>query len=104
MPAQEGIGLEDEEGFLPFADSAGEKDQQEAIDWREPWFVDLVVEDDELLAEEDVLGNELGVAASDIEGIAERDKTARRPGELDGNQFKRHQCGAYASDNTVDQG
>jgi len=60
------------------------------------------VEDDELLAEEGVLGNELGIAATDVEGRAEKDSVARRPGELEGSVFQRHQCGAYASDKLVD--
>jgi len=45
----------------------------------------LAVEDDELLAEEGVLGNELGIAASEIEGRAEKDRIAKRPGELEGS-------------------
>jgi len=58
--------------------------------------------DDELLAEEGVLGNELGVATRDIEGRAEKDGIARRPGELEESPFQRQQCGAYASDKPVD--
>jgi hypothetical protein len=86
MPAQERIGLEDEEGFLPSLDPAGEEeDKPEAIGWCEAWLVNLAVEDDELLAEEGVLGNELGIAASAIEGRAEKDCIARRPGELEGS-------------------
>jgi len=66
MPAKQRIGLEDEEGFLPALDPAGEEDEPEAIGWGESWLVDLAVEDDELLAEERVLRNELGLAASEI--------------------------------------
>jgi len=75
MPAQERIGLEDEDGFLPSPDPAGEEDEPRAIGWGESWLVNLAVEDDELLAEERVLGNELGIAASEIEGRAEKDRT-----------------------------
>ena len=103
-PAKQRIGLEDEEGFLPPPDPAGEEDEPEAIGWGEPWLVGLAVEDDELLAEERVLGNEFGIAASEseIEGEAEKDSLVRRPGELEGSAFQRQQCGAYGSDKPVD--
>jgi hypothetical protein len=58
MPAQERIGLEGEEGFLPSPDPAGEEDEPEAIGWGEARLPNLAVEDDELLAEEGVLRNE----------------------------------------------
>jgi len=94
MPAQERIGLDDEEALLPSPDPAGEEDEPEAIGWGEAWLVNLAVEDDELLAEECVLGNELSLAASEIEGRAEKDRIARRPHELEGDAFQRLQCGA----------
>jgi hypothetical protein len=50
----------------------------------------LAVEDGELLAKEGVLGNELGIAASEIEGRAEKDGIAKRPGELEGSPQQRH--------------
>ena len=85
MPAKQRIGLDDKEGFLPPPDPAGEEDEPEAIGWGAPWLVDLAVEDDELLAEERVLGNEFGIATSEIEGRAEKDGIAKRPGELEGS-------------------
>ena len=101
-PAKQRIGLEGEDGFLPTPDPAGEEDEPRAIGWGEAGLVDLAVEDDELQAEEGVLGNELGVATSDIEGGAEKDGIAKRPGELEGSAFQRQQCGAYGSDTPVD--
>jgi hypothetical protein len=83
MPAQERIGLEDEDGFLPTLDPTGEEDEPEAIGWGESWLANLAVEDDELLAEEGVLRNELGLATSDVEGKAEKDRIAKRPGEVE---------------------
>ena len=73
MPAQERIGLDDKEGFLPPPDLAGEEDEPEAIGWGETWLVNLAVDDDKLLAAEGVPGHELGIAASEIEGGAEKD-------------------------------
>jgi hypothetical protein len=54
-----------------------------------------------LLAEERVLRNELGIAASEIEGGAEKDSVARRAGELEGSMFQRYQCGDNASDKPI---
>ena len=102
MPAQERIGLEDDDGFLPTPDPAGEEDEPKAIGWGEPWLVNWALEHDELPAEEGVLRNEFGIAASAIEGRAEKDRIARMPGELEGSVFQRQPCGAYASDKPVD--
>jgi hypothetical protein len=70
MPAKQRIGLEDEEGFLPTPDPAGEEGEPAAIGWGEAWLLTLAMKDNELLAEGGVLGNELGIAASEIEGRA----------------------------------
>jgi hypothetical protein len=102
MPAKQRIGFDDKEGFLPPPGPAGEEDEPEAIGWGETWLANLAVEDDELLAEEGILGNELGIAASEIEGRAEKDRIARWPGELECGVLQRYQCGAYASDKPVD--
>ena len=102
MPAQEGIGLEDEDGFPPNPDPAGEEDEPEPVGWGEAWLADLAMEEDKLLAEEGVLGNELGLAASEVEGKPEKDRIARRPGEMEASQFQRCQCGAHALDKPVD--
>ena len=102
MPAQERIGLEDEDGFLPTLDPTGEEDEPEAIGWGEAWPLNLAMKDNELHAEESVLGNKLGVAASEIEGRAEKDSVPRWSGELEECPFQRHQCGAYGSDKPVD--
>jgi hypothetical protein len=90
--------------FQPTPDPASEEDESEAVGWGEPWLVDLAVEDDELLAEEGVLRNEIGMGASNVEGTAEKDRIARRPGELEGDVFQRCQCGPYASDKPVEEG
>jgi hypothetical protein len=86
MPAQERIGLEDEEGFLLTPDPAGEEDEPEAIGWGEAGLVDLAMKDNELHAEEGVLRNELGIAASEIEGRAEKDRIARWSGDTGGRR------------------
>ncbi|MCX6026217.1 MAG: hypothetical protein NTY23_08180, partial [Chloroflexi bacterium] len=82
-------------------DPAGEEDEPEAIGWCEAWLANLTVEGNELLAEEGVLSGELGMSASDVEGRAKKDRIARRPGELEGSVFRRHQCGDNASDKPI---
>ena len=62
----------------------------------------MTLEDDQLLAEESVLSGKLGITASEIEGRAEKDRIARRLGEMEGSQFEGCQCGADASDKPVD--
>ena len=42
------------------ADSAGQQNEPKALGLREAWFVDLAMQDDELLSQEGVLSNELG--------------------------------------------
>jgi len=61
MPAKQRIGFDDKEGFLPPPGPAGEEDEPRAIGWCEAWLANLTVEDDELLAEEGVLGNDFAL-------------------------------------------
>ena len=60
------------------------------------------MEGDELLAEEGVLGNELDLAATEVEGKPEKDREARRPGKMEGSQFQRCRCGANSLAEPVD--
>ena len=90
IPAQEGIGLEDEERFLPTVGPAGEEDDPEAIGLGEAWFLDQVLEEDQLLAEESILGDELGLGAGDIARYGENDGNAGGLGQVAESLF---QCG-----------
>jgi hypothetical protein len=102
MPGQERIGMEDEEGSPPSPDPAGEEDEPEAVGWGERWLAALAMDEDKLLAEEGVLGNELGFAASEIEGRAKEDRIARRLGEMEASRLQGCQCGMDAVDKPVD--
>lgn len=51
--------------------------------------------------EEGVLGNELDIAARDVDGRSEEERTARLPGELEGSVFECQHCGAHASKNRL---
>jgi hypothetical protein len=52
MPAEECVGLGDEERLLPVLAATGEKDELEAIGLRNDGFLGLAVKDDELLTEQ----------------------------------------------------
>ncbi len=57
MPSQQGGGFENQQDVLPVVNAAGEKNQPEVIRLSELRLLNLAVEDDELLAEECVLGD-----------------------------------------------
>ncbi len=66
MPAEKGVGLDDEEGLLPEGRRSGEEKQPEAISVAELGAFDLALQDDQLLPQEGVLGDKLGLAAKGI--------------------------------------
>ena len=65
MPAEQGVGFEDE-GVFPIPDVAGEKDEPEAIGGRDMRLFDLTVEEDQLLTEQGVLGDQFGFTPSEV--------------------------------------
>src|SRR5882724_5366643 len=58
MPAQQGIGLDDEQGLAPRTKAAGEQHKQCSVGWGAAWARRSALQDDQLLAEECILGNE----------------------------------------------
>jgi len=56
MPAQQHLGLDDEEGLPPGADPAGEQHQERAVHRRCGRAFDAPPQHEQLLAEEGVLG------------------------------------------------
>lgn len=88
MPTEEGVGLEDEESLFPVLDVAGEEDEPEAIGLRNGGLFDLAVEDDKLLTEQRILGDEVGFGACKICGRAENDRMAGRLGEMQKGVFQ----------------
>jgi len=82
MLAQEGVGLEDQKAFFPIVDATGEEDEPEAIGLRKGRFVDLAVEDDQLLPKQGILGHAVRSAAREVGGGAENNRIARRLGEV----------------------
>ena len=66
MPAEEGVGLNDEQGLLPEGRRPGQEQEPDAVPIAELRVFDLALEDDELVPQEGVLGDKLGLAANGI--------------------------------------
>ena len=68
MPAEEGVGLNDEQGLPPEGRRSGQEQESESVPVAELRVFDLALEDDQLVPQEGVLGDELGLAADGIPG------------------------------------
>jgi hypothetical protein len=67
---------------------AGEMDKPEAIGLSEARFFDLAVEDDKLLPEQGVLGDELSFASGKISGCGKCNRVARRLRDMEEAPFE----------------
>ena len=85
------VGLENEKEFLPIFDATGEEDEPETIRLRKGRLVDLAVEDDQLLPEQGILGNEIGFAMHEVGGRAEHNRMTRGLGEMEESLFERRE-------------
>ena len=73
MPAEEGLGLNNEERLFPTADSPREDDQEHAIGLGTGWTLHLAAEDDQLLTKQRIFGKELRPGAGKIrEGFCQQ--------------------------------
>ena len=63
MPAQEGVRLNDMNGLFPGSGKAGKKDEPDAIGIGNYRFLDLSIQEDQLLTEQGVFNNEVGAGA-----------------------------------------
>ena len=68
MPSEERIRLDDEEGLFPEGRRSGQQKKPESVSIAELRAFDLALQDDELVPEQSVLRNELGLAANRIPG------------------------------------
>src|SRR5260221_12728886 len=66
MPAQQGLWLNDEEGLLPGSNQPGQQDKEHAIGFRACWPFHLPSEDDELVAQESVFRDKLGLVSAKV--------------------------------------
>jgi hypothetical protein len=63
MPAEEVIGLTNVERLFPTANRPCKQDHEQPTRLRTGWSFDLTAEDDELLAEHRIFGDELRLGA-----------------------------------------
>lgn len=82
MPAEMGIGLNNEQCLCPTAGSSCEQYQEQPIDPGTRWTLDLTVEDDQLLTEQRVLGDEACPGAGQIVQSAHEEGVTRWPRPL----------------------
>jgi hypothetical protein len=66
MPAQQGIGLHNEQALAPGAHTTGEQDQHGPVDARAARPLDAASQDDQLLSEEGILGDEFGLRTDKV--------------------------------------
>jgi len=66
MPAEQGLGLHNEQGGPPGSDAGGEQDQQRAVCRRAVDTLDAALQHDALLTQQRVLGDERAFAAGQV--------------------------------------
>ena len=77
MPAEEGIGLHNEERLFPVPDGSREQDQEQPIGPGTRWALHLTTEDDQLLTEQRVFGDEFSPGAGQIVQCSHEEGAAR---------------------------
>ena len=70
MPAEEGVGLDDEEGLFPEGRCSGQEQESDAVLIADLRAFGVALEDDELVPEEGILGDEIGSAADHVTSCA----------------------------------
>ena len=80
MPAQNRLEFDDDQGILPVLDRAREQDEARAIGGGEARPFDRAVEDDELLAEQQVFSDQLRFTAGEVSDGAQRRGVGERLG------------------------
>ena len=68
MPAQQRLGIDDVQSVPPSAAQPGQDEQEQAIIVVEPRSSDAATQDDDLLTEQSILGQELRACAGEIPG------------------------------------
>ena len=72
MPVQQGIRLNDQQGLLPGSNQLGQQDEKDAIGPSEGWPFHLPPQNEELLAQERIFGDELGFTLPKVGEGSER--------------------------------
>jgi len=76
MPSKNGVGLYEQEGVAPVPGKRGQDDHPHAVARRELGPGDLATCDDQLLAQERVLGEKLPLRACEIPGCCDSERSA----------------------------
>jgi len=100
VPAQERVGLDDQYGLTPSADTAGQEHQQCSVDGAEAGPLDAAAQDGELVPKEGVLGHERRLTPRQVDEGADSDGRGGRAGSgqqsvtdaLDGGASERDQA------------
>jgi hypothetical protein len=87
VPAEQGLGLDQEQGATPIGNEPGEQNKQSALVPQKEGALDGARDNDELLPKHRVLGNQLGARATDVGDQA----TERRPWPV---SYSPRPCGA----------
>ena len=66
MPAEEGLGLDNQERLFPVLGGPREQDQEKSIGPGTCWALDLTMEDDQLLTKQRIFGDECSPAPGQI--------------------------------------
>ena len=88
MPTEEGIRLEDEQGFLPMLDATREENEPEAIRLRTSRLFDLTMKENELMAEKRILGDQVRLGASQVGNGSENHRMMERLSEMEEGLFR----------------
>lgn len=65
---------------------------------REPWLLDLAMEDGRLQTQGSILCDEFGLAAREVDRCGEDNRMAKGQGEVKESHIQRRRCGAYEPD------
>lgn len=74
MPAQQSLALKDQQGLFPMGEARHQEEKPEAVSAGELGFLHLALEDNELLAEQRVLGNQLRFAEHEVGDSAQNER------------------------------
>ena len=80
MPGEEGLGLHNEQCLSPVPAGPSEQQQEESISPAARWALHLTTEDDQLLTEQRVLGDEFSPGAGQIVQCSHEAGAVRWPG------------------------
>jgi hypothetical protein len=77
MPTEEGIGLNHQERLFPAVSGPREQDQEYPISFAAGWALYLTTEDDQLLTEQGIFGDEVRLGAGQIVQRSNEESAAR---------------------------